>query len=483
MRAVFVNPPLPGLEGLVRDLIYGCWCGGRRVGGIEFPPVPLALMATLLRREGIPAAIVDAPAEGLSESDVAARLSPGDLLFCVSSPLSAEIDVPFLERMRSRSGVRTVLLGAFPTFRPADALARDAVDYIVRGEPELAVAGLCRTLAAGEKDSGNIPGVGRKEDGEVVLPETVGVPPDLDSLPIPDRGLLPDSRRYFNPVVRHRRFTTMFTSRGCFGRCTFCSSPGFFGGKARYRSAESVLSELCAVRDEGYREVFFRDELFTGDRRRLFTLCSEIPRRGIRVGWVCSTRVDRIDEDAAMAMKAAGCHLVRMGVESGSQPVLDRIRKGITVADTVAAFAACRKAGLSTHAHTMVGLPGETAADFGETIRLVREIRPTYLTMSICTPFPGTALYRELERTGEIPSSSYLGRNALHGLYSAPVHNHLFSGIPSAELERCLKTAYREFYLNWGYVGRQLLSIGSPGELFRKARTAARIVAMVSARG
>jgi len=437
-------------------------------------------MATMLLREGIRAAIVDAPAEGLSEPDVASRLSPEDLLVCVSSPLSADVDVPFLRRMRSRTGVRTVLLGAYPTFRPAEALARDAVDFIVCGEPELPLAALCRSLAAGGDDFVNIPGVGRRRNGEAALPDTVGESPDLDSLPIPERKLLPDSRRYFNPVVRHRRFTTMFTSRGCFGRCTFCSSPGFYGGKVRYRSAESVLSELCAVREDGYREVFFRDELFTGDRRRLFTLCSEIPRRGVRIDWVCSTRVDLLDEDAARAMRTAGCHLVRMGVESGSQPVLDRVRKGISVADTVAAFDACRKAGLSTHAHTMVGLPGESSADFWETIRLIREIRPTYFTMSICTPFPGTALFSELERNAGITSSSYLDRNAIHGLLSTPVHNHLFSGIPSTELERCLKTAYREFYLSWRYVGRQLLSVGSAGELFRKARVAARIVSMVS---
>lgn len=483
MRALFVNPPLPGNRGLVRDLMHGCWCGGRRVGGIEFPPVPLAQMATMLLREGIPARIADAPAEGLSESEVAARLSPEDLLICVSSPLSAEIDVPFLRRMRSNTGAHTVLLGAFPTFQPAEALARDGIDYIVCGEPETALSGLCRSLTDGGYRFGEIPGVGRRRGGVVELPETTGPSPDLDSLPVPDRKLLPDSRRYFNPVVRHRRFTTMFTSRGCFGRCTFCSSPGFFGGRARYRSAESVISELRVVRDEGYREVFFRDELFTGDRRRLFRICSEISRLGIRIEWICSTRVDMIDEEAARAMRSAGCHLVRMGVESGSQPVLDRIRKGISVADTVAAFEACRKSGLSTHSHTMVGLPGESPADFQETIRLIREIRPTYFTMSICTPFPGTELYGDLERNCGVRSSTYIGKNALHGLHSAPVHNHLFSGIPSAELERCLRSAYREFYLNWKYVGRQMLSIGSPGELIRKARVAARIMAMVSDRG
>lgn len=477
MRAFFVDPPGPG-GGLIRDLVYGCWCGGKRVGGASFPPVPLAQIATLLKCRGIPAFVIDASAEKLRTEEIAARVLPGDLLFLMSSPLSSASDLRFLSDLRKRTGIRTVLYGAFPTFQPGQALRSDGVDFILRGEPEIAALSLAAALRDGARPGDlRIEGIGTAPGGS----ESPGFAPrpDLDSLPVPDRSMIPDGRVYFNPVVRHPRFTTAFTSRGCFGRCTYCSSGSFFAGTARYRSADSVLAELEEIRSLGFREVFFRDELFTGDRKRLETLCEGIPRRTPRLEWVCSTRVDRIDAPAAKAMRAAGCHLVRMGVESGSQAVLDRIRKGITIDQTRAAFSACRVAGIDTHAHTMVGLPGETREDFRRTLRLIREIRPTYLTMSICTPFPGTALFQELETHGGMRETDYLERNRSGGLHSAPVHNHLICDIPSAELAGCLRRAYREHYFRWEYLMGRLSSVRSPRMFLRRAASGMALASMV----
>lgn len=483
MRAFLVDPPAPG-GVLIRDLVYGCWCGGKRVGGASFPPVPLALIATLLKCHGIPAFVIDASAERLRTEGIASRILPGDLLYLMSSPLSAASDLRFLSDLRKRTDARTLLYGAFPTFRPEQALRHDGVDFILRGEPEIAALALATALRDGARPGEfRIPGVGSRKNLAGSADTGFAPRPDLDSLPFPDRSMIPDGRVYCNPVVRHPRFTTAFTSRGCFGRCTFCSSGTFFEGKARYRSAESVLAELEEIRSLGFREVFFRDELFTGNRKRLETLCEEIPRRTPHLEWVCSTRVDRIDAASAKAMKSAGCHLVRMGVESGSQVVLDRIRKGITVDQTRAAFRACREAGLDTHAHTMVGLPGETREDFRRTLRLIREIRPTYLTMSICTPFPGTSLFEELESRGEMTEADYLERSITGGLHSVPIHNHLLCDIPPGELDACLRRAYREHYFRWEYLAGRLSSLRSPRMLLRRAASGMAIASMVFRNG
>ncbi len=483
MRAFFVNPPSPR-GGVVRDLLHGCWCGGKRVGGTSFPPVHLAQLATLLNRRGIPAFVLDAPAEGLRIPGMAGRIRPDDLIYLGSSPLTAEADLVFLQSIRELTGSRTVLYGAFPTFQPVRALQGHGVDFIIRGEPEIAALELAVALH-GEAGPGElrIQGVGAGTTDNGTGSPAIAPPPDLDRLPFPDRDLIPDSRHYFNPVVKHSRYTTAFTSRGCIGRCTFCSSPRYFGGTARYRSADSVLGELEEVRSRGFREVFFRDELFTGDRKRLERLCEEIPRRIPRLEWICSSRVDRIEPATAKGMRAAGCHLVRMGVESGSQAVLDRIRKGITVDQTRDAFRACREAGIDTHAHTMVGLPGETREDFRKTLRLIREIRPTYLTMSICTPFPGTALFEELERRGIPADTDYLDRNRDRGLHSVPVHSRFLDTIPAGELEGCLREAYRKFYFRWGFLARGVALPGSPRTLLRRARSGLALASMVFSRG
>lgn len=483
MKAFFVNPPLPGRGSLVRDLLYGCWCGGRRVANVSFPPVPLALMAAVLGRDGIPAAVLDAPASRLTEEDVAARLAPGDLLFCVSSPLSAALDVPFLGRMKERRAVLTVLLGAYPTFQPQEALGRPEVDFIVRGEPECAVSELARILAGGGRPSpGGVPGLGCRDGGGPIRAPGMAREPDLDALPFPDRTLIPSGRRYFNPVVRHARFTTAFTSRGCAGRCVFCSSPAFHGGRVRYRSVGSVLGELGEIRRQGFREVFFRDENFTGDRDRLFAICDGMRRAGHGLAWTCSTRVDLVDPEVAHAMRGAGCRLVRMGLESGSQRVLDRIGKGISVAGTLAAFAACRAAGLDTHAHAMIGLPGETREDFAGTVRLVREADPTYLTISVCTPFPGTALHDRLGRRGDSRDTPYFDPLRPEGLHAAPVGGGL-SEIPDGEIPGLLRDAYRGFYFRGSYLARHLARPGGPASLIRKARAGMAIALFARGRG
>ncbi|HEX9190624.1 MAG TPA: radical SAM protein [Candidatus Deferrimicrobiaceae bacterium] len=441
--------------------------------------MPLAQIATVLRHAGIESCVVDAPVEGLTPGRFAAMLSPRDLVFCMVSPLSVGIDLPFLRWIRGRSGARTAVFGAYPTFQPGEAIVSEGVDFLIRGEPEEGARQLALLLARGGHPSETpLSGIGWRIGDRTGIPGNEAPRPDLDSLPFPDRKLLPPPERYFNPVVRNTRFTTAFTSRGCFGKCTFCTSARFHGGNARYRSAERVLEELRGIRKSGIREVFFRDELFTGDRKRLEVLCREIPRQVPDLRWVCSTRVDLVSREVARMMREAGCHLIRMGVESGSQQILDRIRKGITVAQTAAAFEACRAAGLDTHAHAMIGLPGETRDQFGETLRLLREIRPSYLTVSVCTPLHGTLLHESLGGESVPLPDGGSAPSLRAGFHSAPAGGCRLSGMTDGEIALGLRQAYTGFYFRWEYLLRQTRSATSPRSLLRKVRAGTRIAAM-----
>ena len=109
-------------------------------------------------------------------------------------------------------------------------------------------------------------------------------------MPIADRDLLPKNIDYFNPIVKRLPYTTMITSRGCPGLCTFCSSPPFYGRKYRLQSAARVIKELEVLSLKGYKEIFFRDETFTASAKRVREICEGILARKLDLTWICSAR-------------------------------------------------------------------------------------------------------------------------------------------------------------------------------------------------
>ncbi|RMG87447.1 MAG: radical SAM protein, partial [Candidatus Dadabacteria bacterium] len=378
MNVVFAVPP-SGKRRVARDLLHGCWCWGARIGGATFPPTGLAVLATLLRRMGIAAHVVD-PAAGQT-----ADWGRVDWVVVLTSTPAFRSDAEWVLALKRRHPrLRALWFGAHPTFRPRDVLASEAVDRILVGEPEVALPAFFRC--------GTAVGVYGKErlGGERMSLRWAQRPADLDALPVADRGLLADTRHYPNPFLASP-YATMTTSRGCPGRCRFCTVPAFYGRRYRAQSAGRVVDEMSALARAGVRRIFFRDEEFGRDEERVAAICEEILRRGVKVSWICSLRADSAGGETLRLMRRAGCRMVRIGVESGSQRTLDRAAKGITLDDVRRTFRACRDAGLRTHAHFILGLPGETDSDIRKTVRFALELRPTYATFGWFYPFPGSA--------------------------------------------------------------------------------------------
>ena len=268
---------------------------------------------------------------------------------------------------------------------------------------------------------------------------------DLDDLPIPDRSLLPSGVSYFNPVVKRLPYTTMQTSRGCPGRCIYCTSPAFYGNRYRFRSIPKVVEELREIVRLGYREVFFRDETFTVGRERVREICEAMLAEGLNLKWIANGRVDLVDEPTMRLMKRAGCHMLNFGVETGDDEILKVYRKGATCDQAREAFRAARAAGLSTHAHIIFGGPGETQQTIEKTIRFVKSIRPSLASFGILTPYPGTSLFDMVaEKRPEIRDGSDSNMDNLHveGFYSEDICQ-----MSGEALSRAVVRAYRQFYL------------------------------------
>ena len=455
MKVLFLVPPSKHAKNVARDLIYGCWCKGKRIAGLRFPPMTLAIVATIVRNDGSEVKLLDAAGLGLTWDETLDQSSGFDAAVLLTSTMTVNEDAEVLAGIKERNpAMKTIVYGGHAKTMAAETVQRAGIDFAIAGEADFIIQNLIACLRDG-KDYSALPGLAfLDEKGIPHVNEKAPFVQDLNEFPIPDRTLLSDEIDYFNPIVRRMPYTTMFTSRGCPAQCTFCASPAFYGSKVRMQSAERVAQEMEEVARLGYKEVFFRDETFTASKKRIMELCEILREKKLDLTWICSSRVTTIDKEMMIAMKEVGCHLVRFGVESGVQEILDNVKKGITVERTRQVFKWIHEVGLDTHAHCMVGMPGETKETLERTFRFVMEIKPTIVTFGICTPYPGTPLFEELlEKYPELKEKVGDGSSSdLENLHTSSFFNEYFQDLTPEELSGAIRRIYRRFYMRPSYV-------------------------------
>jgi radical SAM superfamily enzyme YgiQ (UPF0313 family) len=230
----------------------------------------------------------------------------------------------------------------------------------------------------------------------------------LDDLPIPAYHLLYAPNYIQSPFVARRSPVGMIeTSRGCFGRCTFCTKGK--DNKMRYKSAERVVKEMETLLDLGYREIHIVDDNFTGDVQRVYDICRIIKERGLKFPWYPRNgiRVDNVSFELLKTMKGAGCYRVLFGIESGSQRVLDRVGKRITLKQAENAVWLAKRSGLETQSFFMVGFTSETEDDLKATCDFIRKINADLVRVNILIPLPGSQVFKEWDKKGYIKSKDW----------------------------------------------------------------------------
>lgn len=481
MKTLVLIPPSKISKNIARDLVYGCWCKGKRIAGVQFPPLSIISIATVLRHAGFSVDLLDALGLQISIEEVQKKISSYQAVIILTSTMTINEDANMLALLKKvHPNLVTIAFGGHVTSEPESSLQRKSIDIVVRREAEYIIRDLIQVLHD-EKKWRAIQGISyRDTQGNIIHNEPYPMIQNLDELPFPDRSLLPKNIHYFNPIVKRTPYTTMFTSRGCPGLCTFCSSPTFYSRKIRFRSVESVIKEMEEVATLGYKEIFFRDEIFTVYRKRIFDICKGIQERKLNLTWICSSRINTIDEEMMCAMKDAGCHMIRFGVESGVQKLLDNIKKGIKIEDTRKVFAIAKKVGIDTYAHMMIGVPGETKETLKTTLQFVKEIDPTVVTFGICTPYPGTDLFKELRQ--HYPEFGDGTQADISKLHTTSFYNEYFTKLSPKELSSYIRTAYKSFYLRPSYIGKWLLRIRNFDELKRVILAGLQVFSFVSGR-
>lgn len=459
MKVIVLNPPSKFTKNVVRDALWGCWCKGKRIARTAVPPINQVLTATFLARCGHEVTFLDALGEGKSIEEVSDIAGKFEAVVVQTSTMTFKEDSEVLGALKEKKpSLITIIYGSHPTFMPEFALKPAGVDIIIRKEHEYVLRDLLGDLACGA-DWKKIRGIGYKEKGSIFLNPDYPFIENLDELPFPDRTLLSRGVEYFNPIVKRVPYTTSFTSRGCPARCLFCTAPEYMGKKIRCRSAENVAEEIEYVIALGYKEVFFRDETFTFFKKRNYKICEEIIKRKLDITWICNARVGTVDKEAMEVMKASGCHMIRFGVESGVQEILDKSKKDIKIEDTKNTFRWAKEVGLETHAHMMLGMPGEIKETVAKTIDFIKNLAPTTVTFGICTPYPGTELFNIVsEKFPEIKDGTDADLRRLH---TTAFYNSAFCQMDTDQLEKAVRLAYRKFYLRPSYIFQTLKRVRS----------------------
>lgn len=393
----------------------------------------LLYLGTILHRNGHKVNIVDAQIEN-AERKLAGLVKRSDCIGFSVMTTQVKHALELSDMVKSIDPeVPIVWGGVHPTLYQSQTAADKSVDYVVHGEGELTFLELMEFLS-GKGKIGDIRGIAYKGNGGVRINQERPYL-DLNTLSPPEWELL-DMGRYVSEFtmegVNYGKYLPVHSGRGCPYRCTFCVNTVLKARKWRPLTAENVFNETVTIRDRYKLDyVKFIDDNFFIDKKRVRRFCGLLIENRVDTTWRGSIRADYFagwyEPELLELVRKSGCVIVAMGNESGSQKILDMIRKGITVEQSIKTVETCRKYGIRPICSFMMGFPHETREDIGKTIALIRKIKRTDPTAVIVgpqpyRPYPGCELYNEVKKYFKEPKTlrGWAGVELLWGFAADP---------------------------------------------------------------
>ncbi len=367
--------------------------------------------------------------------------------------------------------IKVILGGPHVHLFPEETISLDGVDYLVLGEGEETFKELLDNL----EDDFNlrlVRGIVYKSNGTIINTGLRPLIDDLDKIPFPARYLTP-YKEYNSLLSKGRMVTTMFTSRGCPFKCAFCDRP-HLGKTFRARSAENVVAEIEACTKMGIYDFMFYDDTFTVNKKRVLDICNRIIEKKLDISWDIRTRIDTVDEEILENIKKAGCQGIHYGVEAGTEKILKILNKGITISQAQKVFSLTKKYKIPILAYFMIGNPTETREDIYRTFAVAKMLDPDYVHMTILTPFPGTKIYLDGLKNGDI-TKDYWQEFASNPMseFKLPYWK---GSLSHEELNSLLGVGYKKFYLRFFYILRSIFKLRSLKELKKKIHAGFRVL-------
>lgn len=447
-RILLIYPPSPVLNREDR-------CQQPTKDLIVIPPLPptdLMYLAAVAEKAGLEAKINDYSQNGDYEADLK-EFNPDYLVVNIATP-TLEHDLDAVKKAKEICpNVVTIAKGAaFLTLADRIIKEHNELDFGILGEAENTL----KEILEG-KPKAEILGLYYKENGEVKFTGNRPFIEDLDSLPFPARHLV-DNNIYRRPD-NNKVQATIKVSRGCPFHCFFCLATPVSGAKVRRRSPENIVAEIKeCVEKYNIKNFLFWSDIFNIDKEWTMKLCQAIIDSGLKITWSANTRADTADLEMAEMMYKSGCRLVSIGVESGSQYMLEKMGKKITLNDVRRTVKVFKKAKIRIYNYFVIGLPWETEETVEETIKFAIELNSDFISFYTATPLPGSRFYDyALEHNLFDKETSF--ENAY---YYPAVNTHNLSRERVFELH---KSAIKRFYLRPLYILKMLSRIRSFAEI------------------
>jgi radical SAM superfamily enzyme YgiQ (UPF0313 family) len=408
---------------------------------MPFALLGLGYLAAILEKNQYQVDVIDCQLLKLSLEDFRSEISKRqpNIVGVTSSTLTYQSALKLIKIAKEICpNCITIAGGPHVTFWDDKALQEcPELDIVVRREGENTMLELVQKIEA-EKSYNDVLGTTLRKDGKIVKNPDRPYIEDLDSLPFPARHLWPMER-----LREYEDILYLAASRGCVYWCEFCTTVRMHGRKYRMRSPKNVVDELEFLhKTYGVKKFTFCDDAFTVDQPRIEVLCNEIKQRGLKIEWNCGTRVDMITKDLLAKMKDAGCISVWFGVESGTQQVLDAMKKGISPELTVKVLGWVRELGLKPVPNVILGFPGETKKSAWKTIKFVEKIAPDDVGFyNVATPFPGTPMYDMVKEKGWLRVTDFDMYDTTHPIFETPQ-------LSMKELGKLREGAFHHYYLS-----------------------------------
>jgi radical SAM superfamily enzyme YgiQ (UPF0313 family) len=415
----------------------------QKTGPIWCPnlPIGVAYLAAVLEKGGHDVTVIDCPALEIDHKELGAKIAAIDPSVVGITSLTPMIHSTLLAAhvtKESCPNASVILGGPHATFMDEQILSENSeVNVVVRGEGEQTLLELTDVISRSNlKDLNEVAGITFRKNGQIIRTPNRLFIQNLDDLPRP-------AYNYFQ-LEKYRLFgkamLPIMTSRGCPYQCSYCVMSRMNGINFRARSPKNIVDELEWLRDTHGADAFsFYDDAFTLDIERAREICREIKNRNVGIPWDCQTRVDRVSKEILAKMRDAKCQLVSFGIESGSQKILDAIKKKTTIERNEKAIRWAKEVDLPVSISVIIGYPGETTDTLEQTMDFIRKTEPDYVYLCMATPYPGTELQSLLKELGWKTSTEWSHYNIQTPVFENPI-------LSNDKLMEARKKFYNDFY-------------------------------------